>query len=153
VLTERTQGRPADRRRNILWWGYFGSVVLLFGLTLVSFAMIGFFGSLGAALLNWVNFGFDAICIVGLFSYIRSRPLYVAGFWRVILILLLAKALISASFLAPNLFPWESDQENYVSLAGLLSLAWYFPMTVALWQYAFKSPHIWNNAARYRAVA
>jgi hypothetical protein len=153
MLNEQTQGPPTNICRSILWWGYFGTIVVLFGLTLVSFALTGFFDSIAATVLSLATLSFDLICIAGLYSYIRSPPLAVPAFWRVMLTLLLAKGLVSASFLLPNLFPWESGQEQYVSLAGLLSLIWLFPMIVALWQYAFKSQHIWSNAARPSIVS
>jgi hypothetical protein len=145
MLNEQTQRQPTHERLSILWWGYFVTIVVLFGVTLVSFVMTGLFDSLPAMLLSWAILSFDIICIAGLYSYIRSTPLFVAGFWRVVLVLLLAKAVVSASFLVPNLIPWESDPEQFVALAGLLSLAWSFPMLAALWRYAFKAPHIWSN--------
>ena len=40
-----------------------------------------------------------------------------------------------------------------MALAGLLSILFSVPMLAALWAYAFRSPHIWNNARRAGAVS
>jgi hypothetical protein len=147
MTDENMQRPPANRLPRILWWGYFGTIVALFGLTLVNFIGMGLFDSIAATLVSWATLSFDIVCIAGLYGYIRSMPLFVPGFWRVMVALLLAKVLLSAGFLVPNLVPWESAREQYVSLAGLLSLVWMFPMLMALWHYASKMPQIWREQA------
>lgn len=133
------------RRPNMLWWGYLALYIVLFCITFLSFIAEGHFQSFGGALLSAALLVFDALCIAGLFAYIRSAALFTPPFWRIMLVLLSVKILIAGGFLAVNLVPWEAHPEQYVALAGLLSMVLAIPMLFALWAYAFKSPYIWSN--------
>lgn len=139
------------QRPSSLWWGYFVLLIVLFGFGLFAFAAAGFAESFSSSLLTAITLGFDLVCIVGLYGYIQSIPLLAAAFWRVMLTLLLAKILLSASFFIPNLFPWERTQEQYVALVGLLSLLLAFPLLWALWRYAFRSAFVWRQVSRRTA--
>jgi hypothetical protein len=145
---QRLPGRP-----SALWWGYFALSIVLFGIGFVGFVIEGFFASFSAMLLSWAQSSADAVCIAGLFAYILSIPLFVPTFWKAMLALLFTRILVSASLFGTVLFPWESSPEQYVALVGLASMLLAVPMVVALWIYAFKSPHIWRSTASWGAVA
>jgi hypothetical protein len=147
MVAERQPRERPRRRHAVLWWVYLILFVALFGVTLVNHIAEGFFRSFGAALPSGALLSVDAICIAGLYAYIRSTALFVPAFWRFMLALLLAKIFVAASFLLPGLIPWESAPEQYVALAGLLTILLTIPMLAALWCYGFKSPHIWRVAA------
>jgi hypothetical protein len=104
-------------------------------------------------LLSWAQSSADAICIAGLLAYILSIPLFVPAFWKAMLALLFARILVSASLFAMGLFPWESNPEQYVALVGLTCPLLSVPMLVALWTYAFRSPHLWSNTVPSVALA
>ena len=136
-------GRP-----HIWWWFYFALYVVLFVGTFANYVSEGAFQSFGGALLSAILLSFDVICIAGLYAYIQSRALFRPAFWGIMLGLLFARILVAGGVLAFNLIPWEADREQYVALAGMLSILLAIPMLAALWRYAFKSSHIWDNSAR-----
>jgi hypothetical protein len=150
---DQAPGRALPRRPSVLWWGYFALSIVLFGIGFVGFVIEGFFASFSAMLLSWAQSSADAVCIAGLLAYILSIPLFVPVFWKAMLALMFARVLVSSSLFALNLFPWQSAPEQYVALAGLASVLLSVPMFVALWIYAFKSPHIWGSTASWGAVA
>lgn len=140
-------GHPADPRASLLWWGYFALIVVLFVVTSVNFAVAGFHDSFGGMLTSAALLTHDALCIAGLYAFIRSVPLFAPAFWRIVLTLLLARIFLSASILAPSLIPWAGSREQYVAAAGLGMLILGAPLLAALWRYAFRSPGLWNRAA------
>lgn len=139
------------QRPSRLWWGYFALLVVLFGVGLFTFAAAGVFDSFTPLLLTAITSGFDLICIVGLYGYIRSIPLLAAAFWRVMLLLLLAKFLVTTGVFISNLFPWDNTHEQHVALAGLLSPLLAAPLMWALWRYAFRSACLWRQVSRRAA--
>jgi hypothetical protein len=146
-------GQSREQRPSVLWWCYLALYAALFCLTFVNFVSEGLFESFGAAFLSWAILSSDAVCIIGLYAYIRSTRLFAPAFWRVMLMLLVARMFVSASFLVPNLFPWKSTPEQYVALAGLVSFLLAMPLLVALWRYGYRSPHIWRNTPSPAAPA
>lgn len=139
------------RRPSSLWWGYFALLFVLGGVGLFTFAAAGVYDSFTPLLLTAITSVFDLVCIVGLYGYIRSIPLLAAAFWRIILMLLLARFLLTTSLFISNLFPWERTHEQYVALAGLLSPLLALPLLWALWRYAFRSAFVWRQASRHTA--
>lgn len=141
------------RRPNMLWWGYFALYIVLFCVTFLNFIAEGHFQSFGGTLLSAALLVFDALCLAGLYAYIRSVALFAPPFWRIMLALLSVRILVGGGLLAFSLWPWEAGPEQYVALAGLFSILLTVPMLIALWAYAFKSPYIWSNSdSRIRAV-
>lgn len=136
------------QRPSSLWWGYFALLIVMFGLGLFTFAAAGVFDSFTPLLLTAITSAFDLVCIIGLYGYIRLVPLLVAAFWRIMLMLLLARFLLTTSLFIPVLFPWEGTHEQRVALAGLLSPLLAVPLLWALWRYAFRSAYIWQQASR-----
>jgi hypothetical protein len=129
----------------MLWWGYLAVYIVLFGMTFLNFIAEGHFRSFDGALLSAGFLIFDVLCIAGLYGYIRSEPLFTPFFWRMMLVLLFVRILIAGGLLVLNLLPWEAHPEQYVALAGLLSVVFAIPMVIALWAYAFRYTHIWSN--------
>lgn len=147
-VTDTQASQPLrPRRPSALWWAYFALYVLLFGVTFVNYLAEGHFGTFGAAMLSAALLSLDAVSIAGLYAYIRSQALFAPMIWRIVLILLLARLLFAGSLLASSLLPWDSTREQYVALAGLLSVMLVVPMLVALWRYAFRSPEVWSAAS------
>lgn len=123
----------------LLWWCYFALYALLVVFTLGVSITSGQADSFGSSALTALFLILDVACLVGLYGYIRSAPLFPLSVWRVVLTLVLARFFVGASFLIPNLFPWEATLEQRVALAGLLSLILALPMVFALWRSAFPS--------------
>lgn len=142
-----TGGAPSDRSAGMrfFWWVYFGLLVVMFISGILTFAADGFFSTLPATFLTALLLVHEALCIAGLYAYLRGVPLFAAGWWRLMLTLLLARIFVSASFLFPNLIAQEAGRERLVALSGLVLLALWGPLLVALWRYAFKSPHVWSR--------
>lgn len=137
----------AGVHRHGIWWAYFALALVMFGLSLVQFVVSDSFATLRMTLLSAALLSHDAICIAGLYAFIRSLPLFAPAVWRIMLTLMIARALVAISFLAPSLSPWDYNSEHLVALAALAGLLLWAPMVVALWRYAFKSPQIWGRAA------
>ena len=133
-------------RPSRLWWGYLALIAVMAALNLADLVGQESIGSLSAVLLGAALLSHDAVCIAGLYAYIRAIPLFVPAVWRVVLTLLIARMLLVISFLAPNLVPWEGSGEQYIALGGLAGLVFWTPMLVVLWQLAFRSAHLWNRA-------
>jgi hypothetical protein len=100
--------------------------VALFCITFVNFVLEGLFESFGAAFLSWRILSSDAVSIIGLYAYLRSTPVFkpAFAFWRVMLMLLVARMFVSASFLVPNLFSWESTPEQHALLPVWYQSCW-----------------------------
>jgi hypothetical protein len=144
--------KSSDRQRpSSLWWGYFALLFVLGGVGLFTSATAGVYDSFTPLLVTAITLGFDLVNIVGLYGYIRSIPLLAAAFWRVMLILLLARFLLTTSLFISDLFPWERTHEQYVALAGLLSPLLALPLLWALWRYAFRSAFVWRQVSRRTA--
>lgn len=135
----------ASRAPSRLWWGYFALLLAMAAVGLYATVLTGLKESTLAVVINVVSFLFDTICIIGLYGYIRSRSYVKPLFWRSVLTLLIAKLLLSASFLAPNLFPIDGTLEHFVALLGLGGLLLALPLVIALWFYAMRSPHLWER--------
>ena len=120
---ERLPGRPTSLWWTSLWWGYFA--------LLIANAVLG--ASLGPALLMdaKINLSLQIVGIVGLYGYLRSVPLLVPIFWRVVLAIFVAWILFGANRFTP---------------LALLEAALMLPLIYALVQYAFGSTHDWRNA-------
>jgi hypothetical protein len=144
---QRLQPRPSP-----LWWGYLALFMALFAVTFVNYVAEGFFQSFGAMLVSWALLSADAVCIAGLYAYIRQTALFAPAFWVAVLTVVVARMGISASFFALSLTPWEAAPEQYEALVGVASMLLSLPMLAALWIYALRSPHIWRDSAALRAV-
>lgn len=151
VQNDQANEPPHHQRPSSLWWGYFALLFVLGGVGLFTFAAAGVFDSFTPLLLTAITSGFDLVCIVGLYGYIRSIPLLAVAFWRVMLMLLLARFLLTTSLFISDLFPWESTHEQYVALTGLLSPLLAIPLLWAIWRYAFRSAFLWRQIPRRTA--
>src|SRR5262245_2529935 len=154
MVGDAARGQPLHGRPGFLWWFYLALSITLFGIGFASMVMEDFFASLGGALFGWAQSSADAVCIAGLYAYVRSIPLFEPGFWKVMLFLLLAKVLVAMNVYAINLmvFPFDASFERYVAVVGFVSPLLSIPMLVALWTYAFWSPHVWSDGVARRAV-
>jgi hypothetical protein len=140
------------QRPSMLWWLYFYCLAGFAVLGAVPYVLVLLRSEqehkmlIGAA--AWV---LNACDLVGLWCYIRSRPLGVAWLWRVFLALTVAQ-LAFAAYQFEKAFmmvlPFESffpvRGERIVSLVGLCSVLFAVPLLIALWRYAFRSPELWQ---------
>lgn len=121
------------------WWYYFW---LLVALTAIS----PFFGPID--LEYWAFLGFDSVGLVGLWAYLRRRPMLSMHLWRVYFAVILFALIYSGIRLFTNEHsdPF-GDGSWYKWLVGiwLLSSALLTPLFLALWRYAFHSPDIWRT--------
>jgi hypothetical protein len=133
------------RQRSALWWVYFACLVLLFGISFMNYVRDGFFASFASMLISCWILSFDLICLAGLYAYIRSTALFVRRFWKVVVVVLVARVSLLTSLFIYNLFPWDRTTEHYVALFALLSLLFSLPLLFALWRYAFNAPQVWTS--------
>ncbi|MCC2653820.1 MAG: hypothetical protein K0Q60_3986 [Microvirga sp.] len=133
------------RFKMVLWCTYFAAYALLFCITAVNFVREGFFESFFGTFLSWAVLSSDAVAILGVYAYLRSIPSLNRTFWRALLMFMLVRLTISASFFASTLLTWQLDSAHYEALTNLFSLLFSVPMLVALWRYAFGSPSLWRN--------
>jgi hypothetical protein len=133
------------RVKIVLWCAYFVLYALLFCITAVNFLHEGLFGSFFSTLFSWTVLSSDAVAILGVYAYLRSIPSLNRTFWRALLMFMLVRLTISASFFALILLNWQLDSAHYEALTNLFSLSFSVPMLVALWRYAFGSPSLWRN--------
>jgi hypothetical protein len=133
---------------RVLWWLYFGV------LAIASPAFIGLMAWQGAYTteptwpVNYLSAAVDVLAIVGLYGYIRRRPLLSEGFWQVLFTVYAGKLTIATGFFVHNLlnmpetyglYPWRRSTDFWVSTLGVLGLVFAAPLLWALFRYAFCS--------------
>jgi hypothetical protein len=128
-------------QKQFAWWYYFWLLVALTAVSLL-------FWPVGPA--DWVLFGFESLALLGLWAYLRRRPLLSVQLWRLYFLVILAAFVYSAIRLitGEHSDPF-GDGSWYKWIVGiwLLSFALLTPLFIALWRYAFNSPDIWQNDA------
>jgi uncharacterized membrane protein YhaH (DUF805 family) len=136
---ELPSGRPTPVWWTSLWWGYFALLIANAVLGLLTFMTTDPSVSLGPALLlaAKANLSLQILGIVGLYGYLRSVPLLVPIFWRIVLAIFVAWTLFGASRFTPR---------------ALLEAALMLPLIYALWQYAFGSTHEWRNVELFQLL-
>jgi hypothetical protein len=133
------------RAKMVFWCAYFVVYALLFCITAVNFVREGLFESFFGTLLSWAVISSDAVAILGVYAYLRAIPSLNRTFWRALLMFMLVRLTISASFFAATLLSWQLDSAHYAALTNLFSLSFSVPMLLALWRYAFSSPSLWRK--------
>jgi hypothetical protein len=140
-LTIATDVQPPSR----LWWLYFG--------VLVAFGILGavpFVLGLGQQPWRMLVLGAAATIlnvwgIVGLWGYIRSRPLGFSDLWKACTLLTAVQIAFSAFQFSKVLTSGAQGTERLVAIVGLCSMAFAVPLLIALGRYAFRSPGIWRS--------
>ncbi|HVT58636.1 MAG TPA: hypothetical protein VHR45_09560 [Thermoanaerobaculia bacterium] len=148
--TIATDRQPPSR----LWWIYFLCLLALAALGAKSYLALLLrpdrqehdllIGAAASALNAWG--------LLGLWCYIRSKPLGFSWIWKLCLVLT-ADQLAFAAYLFGKTFmmvaPYESlfpvRGERVVSLLGLCGILFAIPLLIALWRYAFRSPELWRS--------
>jgi hypothetical protein len=142
-----------ENRFTTLWWLYLAGLVALFGITLINYVVEGFFGTLGGMLVTWAFLSFDLLCMAGLYAYVKSLPLFIKTFWRILVVLLAFRVSLVVPLFVLQLFPWEGTSEQNVALFALGSLLYCIPLLWALWTYAFRSPQFWTVTGMHKVVS
>jgi len=128
-------------RKQFAWWYYFWLLVALAAVSL-------FFWPVEPT--DWAFLGFESIALVGLWAYLRRRPLLSVQLWRLYFLVIIAAFFYSALqlIIGQHSDPF-GDGSWYKWLVGiwLLSLLVVTPLFIALWRYAFNSPDIWQDDA------
>lgn len=141
-LPERTPttGRPAPPRLRWLWWIYFGYLLLMLAIGIVPYMSMLRNETAPRLALATVATLLNLWGLVGLWGYIRSKPLGPAWVWRLAFLLITAQFAFSAYHFAKSLSYGTGGLEGTVAIVGLCSLALGLPLLVALWLYAFRAP-------------
>jgi hypothetical protein len=87
--------------------------------------------------------------LVGLWAYIGSRRLGWSGLWQVCLGLTVIQMVYAGSLFLRYFPPSLAAPGAGATLLGLAGLAMGVPLLIALWRYAFLSPHLWSRSAAH----
>ena len=82
----------------------------------------------------------DAVAIYGLAGFVLRRPVRQIALrllFRVIALVFVARAVVVARLVSPNLTPWGSTREQLVSLLLIATLPLALLVAVALWRHSF----------------
>jgi hypothetical protein len=131
-----TSATPVVNQPNRLWWAYFVLRALYACAGLAVFSL-----SMESLLL--ASHALDAICVVGLFFYIRNKPFIGLRFWQVVLGLYLVKVIANQTLNINKAIALQRADWLAVSLEVVTTV----PLAFALWLYVFKSPHLWRSSS------
>jgi hypothetical protein len=121
-----------QERKQFAWWYYFWFLVVLT-------AISPLFGLVDLA--DWAFLGFDIIGLIGLWAYLRRRPIGSKHLWSAYFLAAVAVPLYySVTFVVE-----EPEFRALFIGAFTVLLAVSFPLFLALWRYAFRSPDVWGG--------
>lgn len=120
-------------KKQFAWWYYFWFLVVLA-------AISPFFGPLD--LTDWASWAFDLIGLIGLWAYLRRRPVGSRHLWSAYFLVAVAVTL----YYSVTLFAEETEFPALVIGVLAIALAVSFPLFLALWRYAFRCPEVWGGA-------
>lgn len=116
------------------WWSVYFS---LMSLAFVASLLLG-----NHPPIRFLTYIFNGLGLVGLWGYISDKALGWRVFWIVYLVFSIALAALN---FVPSL--WDGLQHDLPWLSLLLvAVLIQLPGWIALWRYAFRSPHIWQRA-------
>lgn len=116
--------------KQFVWWYYFWFLVMLS-------AIFQLFGPLDPA--DWASWVFDIIGLIGLWAYLRRRPIISRHLWSAYFLVAVATALYyTVTFFAKG----TEFRALFVGVYAV-AMAAGFPLLLALWRYAFRSPDVW----------
>ncbi len=119
-------------KKQFAWWYYFWFLVVLA-------AISPFFGPLDLA--DWASWAFDIIGLIGLWAYLRRRPIFSRYLWSAYFLVAVAVTL----YYSVTLFAEETEFPALVIGVFAIALAVSFPLFLALWRYAFRCPDVWGG--------
>lgn len=131
---------PVDlEKKRFAWWFYFWFLIVLSVIAPV-------ISPLDRA--GWIHWGFELVGIVGLWGYLRRRPLLHLQIWRAYFFAAIL-SLLYGSVMAllgepPDPFSgigWYGLAAVVVVLAVIVAV----PLLIGLWRYAFRSQSIWQR--------
>lgn len=120
-------------KRQFAWWYYFWFLVVLA-------AISPFFGQLD--LTGWALWAFDLVGLIGLWAYLRRRPIVSRYLWSAYFLFAVAATL----YYSIAIFAGGSEFFAFIVGVSAIALAVSFPLLLALWRYAFCSPDVWADA-------
>jgi hypothetical protein len=138
----------APTKRQIVVWAYFSLLVLFFFVGLVTFIHHGFQSTPRTLAFNGAILIMDLANIVGFFCFLKSWPLFRPFVWKFLASVLFVRLSMAIFAFGSNLIPWEASSEQFISLAGLVSILFGAPLAAALAVYGFHAPHIWKRQTR-----
>lgn len=148
--------KPDSTPGRVLWWLYFGVLAIATPVHVGFTAWLGAYTTEPTWPVNYLTAAVDVIAVVGLYGYIRRRPLLTEGFWQVLFTIYAGKLAIAAGFFIYNLwgmpethglYPWRRTTDFWVSTLGLLGMVFAAPLLWALFRYAFCSRSACASAA------
>jgi len=123
-------------KKQFAWWYYFWLLVVLIVTSPIFFEAIE----------DWLHWALAVPSLVGLWGYLRRRPLgrrYLwIGYFCLLIIDLLARWLFGPSVEIPPEFRLA------FSVVIVVCSALVIPLYIALWRYAFRSPDVWRGTTR-----
>lgn len=121
-----------EEKIRFAWWYYFWLMVVL----TATGPLMGM-EDLGA----WLEWALGIVGLVGLWGYLRRRPVGPRMFWRAYFGYTIAIILYGAS----GFLEVKSELLGWFFGIWVLLMALVFPCLLALWRYAFRSPDIWRR--------
>ena len=119
-------------QNQFAWWYYFWLLVVLAALSPIFHERLE----------DWLYWLFGLVSLGGLWGYLRRRPLGHRYFWLGSFVV----AVLSVVYGAASLSQAPSDWRLAFASIFILCTAVAFPLLVALWRYAFRSPDIWRRS-------
>jgi len=119
-------------KKQFAWWYYFWFLVVLA-------AISPFFGPLD--LTDWALWAFDLIGLIGLWAYLRRRPIVSRHLWSAYFLFAVAATL----YYSIAIFVEGTEFLAFIIGVSAIALAVSFPLFLALWRYAFRSPDVWGG--------
>jgi hypothetical protein len=136
------RGNPvALDKKQFAWWCYFWFLVALAAITPFVWP---------PDLSGWAQWGFELVGIVGLWGYLRRRPVVHLQLWRIyffgVIASLIYSSIASFSEKPPDPFSGMSWYGLVVAVMVLVIIIT-IPLLVGLWRYAFRSSGIWGSTS------
>ena len=91
---------------------------------------------------DWMLLLLSGIALVGLWGYLRNRALGHRLFW----VAFFGISVAAIAYYLTQPFLVDPAWRNLVLGGAVIGLFLSAPLLLALWRYAFRSPHIWGSA-------
>jgi len=118
---------------RIGWWLYFWFIVA----NLVAIPLVGSFDSSAA-----LAFAFCVISLVGLWGYLKERPIGNRFVWGAVFVSLA----ICVGYFAVRPFISETPYRTWAFYGAAAGTVLSIPLLLAIWRYSFRSPNIWRRS-------
>lgn len=122
-----------SKNRSKAWWIYFYLLLVSIIATPIS--------DPPNSVVAWSQLLVASVGLVGLYGFIRSKKIGLCNLWRSYFVIFIIVACISSVSAVFNSGTEAAFQRAGVFIGMVLNL----PLLIALWEYAFRSPHLWST--------